>query len=251
MRVANEQTKEALRLSEQRFSKAFNESPVALVITRLSDGMYINVNTTFLKMFEYNSNEIIGHKSSEVNIFDNLETQKVFFELFSKKKVNNLQMSFKSKTGRLIPTMISIEKLEINGQDHLLTTLVDVTERKKMEDELAFADKEWAITFDAIPDMIAILDKDHKIKRVNKAMADRLGVTPKQCIGLQCFECVHGAKQPPEFCPHMKTLKDGKQHIEQVYEERLGGNLVVSTTPLRDAQGKVIGSVHIARVLTK
>ncbi len=113
------------------------------------------------------------------------------------------------------------------------------------------AKEEWERTFDAVPDMIAILDDKHKIVRVNRAMAERLNVKPEQCIGLHCFECVHGTKQPPEFCPHMKTLKDGQEHVEQVYEERLGGNLLVSTTPLRDEQGNVIGSVHVARNLTK
>ena len=105
----------------------------------------------------------------------------------------------------------------------------------------------WERTFDAIPDMIAILDENHKIVQVNRAMAKQLGVKPEQCIGLQCFECVHGAKQPPECCPHVKTLNDGQEHVEEIFEERLGGNIKVSTTPLMDSTGKIIGSVHIAK----
>jgi len=49
----------------------------------------------------------------------------------------------------------------------------------------------------------------------------------------------------------MQTLKDGQEHVERVYEERLGGDLLVSTTPLKDVQGQVIGSVHVARNLTE
>jgi PAS domain S-box-containing protein len=117
--------------------------------------------------------------------------------------------------------------------------------------ELLRAKEAWERTFDAVPDMIAILDEKHRVVQVNRAMAERLGVKPEQCVGLPCFECVHGTKQPPEFCPHMQTLKDGQQHVEKVFEERLGGYLLVSTTPLKDAQGKVIGSVHVARNLTQ
>jgi len=51
-----------------------------------------------------------------------------------------------------------------------------------------------------VPDLIAILDNEHRIVRANRAMAERLGVTPAECVGLKCFECVHKTEQPPEFC---------------------------------------------------
>jgi signal transduction histidine kinase len=62
---------------------------------------------------------------------------------------------------------------------------------------------------------------------------------------------VHGLSEPPEFCPHSRTLKDGRQHIEEVHEDRLGGDFVVSTTPLHDDQGEMIGSVHVAHDITQ
>src|SRR5208282_4196990 len=68
----------------------------------------------------------------------------------------------------------------------------DVTERKRAEDAVLRAKEDWERTFDAVPDMIAILDKDYRIVRVNKAMAARLGVTPVECIGLRCYHAVHG-----------------------------------------------------------
>ena len=56
---------------------------------------------------------------------------------------------------------------------------------------------------------------------------------------------------PPEFCPHAKTLKDGKEHVAEVHEPRLGGDFLVSTTPLRNEKGTLIGSVHVARNITE
>ncbi len=252
MRAVAKQAEEARRLSEERFSKAFNQSPAAISITRLSDGRYIDVNQTFLDLLEYSHDEVISHTSPELNIFANVNAAKEFFEIFSRgNRIHNVEMTFRTKTGKLLPTLVSVEKISINNQDHIITTFVDITKRKQAEEQLSKAKDEWERTFDAVPDMIAILDEKHRIVQVNRAMAERLGVKPEQCIGLQCFECVHGAKQPPEFCPHMQTLEDGLQHIEKVFEERLGGNILVSTTPLKDAQGKVIGSVHVARNLTE
>ncbi|MCL4430404.1 MAG: PAS domain S-box protein [Chloroflexi bacterium] len=127
----------------------------------------------------------------------------------------------------------------------------DITEQKMAEQEVWRAKNDWERTFDTVPDFIAILDNNHKIVRANKAMTQQLGVTPQQAIGQSCYTCVHGTSLPPEFCPHAKTLQDGKEHMAEVHEPRLGGDFLVTTTPLRDEKGTMIGSVHVARNITE
>jgi PAS domain S-box-containing protein len=127
----------------------------------------------------------------------------------------------------------------------------DITERKKAEEALRRAKEEWEQTFNTVPDLMSILDNQHRIVRVNKAMADRLGLTPEQCIGLKCHEAVHGLSEPTAFCPHALTCQDGQQHVAEVHETRLGGDFLVSTTPLCNPQGKLIGAVHVARDITR
>ena len=126
----------------------------------------------------------------------------------------------------------------------------DITERKIVEAENIRAREEWEGTFNTVPDLIAILDKKHRIIRVNKAMADQLGTTTEKCIGLLCHEAVHGTAVPPEFCPHAKTCADGKQHIAEVHEPGLGGTFIVSTTPLFTPDGNLLGTVHVAHDIT-
>ena len=82
-------------------------------------------------------------------------------------------------------------------------------------------------------------------------MADRLGLKPEECIGLPCYKAVHGLSAPPSFCPHSRTVADGKEHIEEVHEDSLGGDFLVSTTPLFDGHGRVTGSVHVAHDITE
>ncbi len=127
----------------------------------------------------------------------------------------------------------------------------DITERKKMEETIQQAARDWEETFDSVPDLIAILDNQHRIVRANQAMAQQLRLTPAQCIGLPCYESVHGTCQPPDFCPHAKTLRDGQEHTEELHEDRLGGDFLVSTTPVKDERGQMIGSVHVARNITE
>jgi PAS domain S-box-containing protein len=107
------------------------------------------------------------------------------------------------------------------------------------------------MTFNAVPDAGAIIDRNHQIVQVNKAMAERLGVTPEQCTGLTCHTVVHGLEAPPPFCPHSRLLKDGSEHREEVYEHHLGGAFIVSVSPLLDEAGQLRGSVHVAHDITE
>ncbi len=112
------------------------------------------------------------------------------------------------------------------------------------------AEEDWEQTFDTVPDLLALLDDQHRIVRVNRAMAQRLGLAPDQCIGVKCHAAVHGTEAPPDFCPHAQTCRDGKEHVAEVHEPRLGGDFLVSTTPRFDAQGRLVGAIHVARDIT-
>ena len=109
---------------------------------------------------------------------------------------------------------------------------------------------EWELTFNTVPDLMMVLDTEHRILRVNKAMADRLALKPEQCIGVHCYEVAHGLLHHPVFCPHSLTCQDNKEHSAEIHEPRLGGDFLISTTPMFDG-GKLIGSIHIARDITE
>lgn len=126
-----------------------------------------------------------------------------------------------------------------------------ITDRNQVQWELDHAKYQWERTFDAIPDLIAIIDTQHRILRVNRAMAQRLGRTPEQCIGLMCYGYVHGLDAPPSYCPHEQALADGREHMVEICEKRLGGYFLITCTPLFDEQGRVLGTVHVARDITQ
>jgi PAS domain S-box-containing protein len=139
-----------------------------------------------------------------------------------------------------------------NGQtDGVIGYFRNITEHKQIEEAIIRAKEEWERTFDTIPDLITILDDRHRIVRANKAMANRLGVDVECCAGLACHEVVHGLSESPAFCPHSLTCRDGQQHIVEVHEPQLGGYFLVSTTPIFDLVGKLVGSVHVAHDITE
>ena len=123
-------------------------------------------------------------------------------------------------------------------------------ERRQAE-QLALAKQEWERTFDAMPDLVAIIDQDCRILQVNRAMAERLGKSPEECVGQLCYRRVHNLEGPPDYCPHKQTLADGGEHTAEVYEKRIGRHYTISSTPLHDRHGRPIGIVEVAHDITE
>lgn len=113
------------------------------------------------------------------------------------------------------------------------------------------AKAEWERTLDAIPDLIFILDRHHRIRRANRAAAERLALPFKELLGRPCYEVMHGLSQPHAWCPHVLTLQDGSGHQAEVREDKAGGWFLVTTTPLLGPGGRLEGSVHVARDITE
>lgn len=127
---------------------------------------------------------------------------------------------------------------------------IESRQRKHSGTRVIDAKDAWEEAFDAVPDLIMILDDEHRIVRANKPMAEKLGCTPEELVGLTCYKTVHGCEEPPDFCPHAHLLGDGLEHVAEVPGDRLGGHFLVSVSPLRTPDGKMIGSVHVARDIT-
>ncbi|MDO8567922.1 MAG: MASE3 domain-containing protein, partial [Dehalococcoidales bacterium] len=127
----------------------------------------------------------------------------------------------------------------------------EIAERKQAEEALARAAREWQATFDSISDLVSIQDTNFRLVKVNRAFARALGSTPEELSGKICYEVMHHTDEPVTSCPHCETLETGKPATREFFEPHLGAYLEVSTSPLRDDKGNVIGSAHIALDITE
>lgn len=126
-----------------------------------------------------------------------------------------------------------------------------VLARRQTTDAIMRAKKDWERTFDAVPDLISIIDPNNTITRVNRAMADRCGLTPEEIVGRKCYEVVHGLTGPPSNCPYTRLMLDGQVHNEESSEERLDAVFDITVSPLNDDEGHMVASVHVMRDITE
>ena len=76
-------------------------------------------------------------------------------------------------------------------------------------------------------------------------------MTPKEIIGMTCYELIHGTNEPWPNCPHKIVLDTKEPRREEFFEPKLGKHIEVSSSPVLDENDEVTGSVHITKNITK
>lgn len=131
------QAEEAIRQSEERFSKVFQASSIAICITTLDEGRFIDANQAYWELFGYTPMEVIGRTSIELNIWkDDQDRDKQFEQLKQKKSLRGLEGKFVTASGITRDTLIFYELICIGNQDCILSMFHDITEQKKAQDDL-------------------------------------------------------------------------------------------------------------------
>lgn len=126
-----------------------------------------------------------------------------------------------------------------------------MSENKQISDiSVLLSDKEsgfWDTVFDALPDMVALIDLNNIIVKANKAMLEKLKIGDQAIIGNPCTTVLHDKGCINESCPHLVMLHDKKHHSIEMFEPKFGCFLNLTTTPLHDAEGNLVGALYIAR----
>lgn len=130
---------EALQRSEERFTRIFNASPNLMIISRLADGRFLNVNESFLKATGYTQEEVIGKSAVELKCFwtSSEELEKKLKNLIKVGSVHNIEIHYETRLGQLRTGLYSAELIEYDGENCILSVINDITDLKKIESSLS------------------------------------------------------------------------------------------------------------------
>jgi PAS domain S-box-containing protein len=137
MQKVRKQVEEALKDSEDRYSKAFKSSPYSITITSVEDGKFIEVNDAFTSIFGFTREEAISNSSIGLNIWVNIEDRKwVISTLLDGSDVSKKEFLFKKKNGEIMTGLFATKFIYINKESFIISSINDITERKQAELEL-------------------------------------------------------------------------------------------------------------------
>ena len=133
------QAEEAMRLSEEKFSKAFQTSPVWVAITTISEDRFLEVNDTFTKISGFTRKEAIGRTSLDLGFWRDPENgrERALRAFYKQGYFRNLEMQMRFKDGIEHTMLWSADPIDFEGQECFINVLTDITEHKMIQKEKA------------------------------------------------------------------------------------------------------------------
>ncbi|MCF8167735.1 MAG: PAS domain S-box protein [Rhodoferax sp.] len=175
-----ESRRAALRL-QHKFAAIFRATPDVVSITERDSGRFFEVNDAFTRISGYAAAEVIGRNAADIGLWAARdERDNLLAKLSHEKRLSNHETVFRRKNGELFPTLMSVEQLAIDGKPYLLTSARDITERKRLEDEVKAREDRFQALFNLASDGIVVLSPSGKLVATNAAFARMHGYTPEE-----------------------------------------------------------------------
>jgi PAS domain S-box-containing protein len=147
----------ALRQSEEKFSKVFYQDPNPAAISRMRDGRFTEVNESTLQLLGFEREEIVGHTSLELNIGVNPGDRQILVESI---RVNGplraKERQIRHKSGEIKTILYSADLIDLDDEPHLISLMVEITDRKKIEEALRCSEEKFAKIFHTSPNPMTI-----------------------------------------------------------------------------------------------
>jgi PAS domain S-box-containing protein len=141
----------------QKFNKLFMFNPVLMVLSTVPDGVFVDVNQTFLTTLNYEALEVIGRRAADLNLFVEQEKQIEASKLLEKNGfIRDIELKLRTKSGQLLSGLFSGEIIESNGVKYFLTVMLDITERKMATEALDYQNKFQALVSEISSDFITV-----------------------------------------------------------------------------------------------
>ena len=246
--IENKHTEEGLSESEENFRSIFENNSAAMALIEPDTTMSM-VNEEYCRLSGYTKQEVIGTSWTKQIPPQDLELMKEYNRrrlINPKDAPDKYEFTFYQKNGNIRHALMSITML---SNRKIITSFVDITERKQSEMALLETESSLNAIFNAADDSIFLLSADETCIEVNEIGAKRLGRTREQTIGCRLADVL-----PPEIEAHRRpflnrALLDGKK--VNFEDERNGRWMVNNFYPILNNDGQVVRLAIYSRDITE
>jgi diguanylate cyclase (GGDEF)-like protein/PAS domain S-box-containing protein len=236
----------ALRETQARFAKIFQSSPVPVVISRLDDGRYLEVNDAWLTWSGHDRAATIGFTAFDLGVWlEPADRAELTQQVRDGKTVRNLETRMRKRSGETADVLLSAEPIELGGEPCIVTSVMDITERKRAERQLRESERRFRDFAEAAGEYVWELDIDGRFTYVSRRVEQVTGYSPEQLLGRMPVEFMPGgeAERMREVFAEATRSRTSFRNVEHRTISRTGSQVwqLASGVPMFDADGRVVG----------
>ena len=240
---------EALRESEEKYKTLVNASITGIFIHQ--DGKYVFVNDRFAEMHDYTPEELLGKEyltlihPEERNEFAQIASAR----LKGKAVPQRYEVRRLRKDGTSIWCEMMATRIEYAGRPAVMGNIIDITERKRAEEELEQEKHEKEMILDSLVEHVVYQNLENKVLWANRAAYESVHKTREELVGQHCYEIWAGRQSTCEDCPVVKALNTGDpQAIEKTTPD--GRSWYIQGYPVRGINRDIVGVVELTLDVT-
>ena len=168
----------------------FHSGPIGVSLTRLSDGVFLDVNKAFLLLFGYERNEVIGSNPLSLNMWVNARDRaRMIDALREGGRAPDFETTFRTKTGGIREVLIAAELVDVAQELYILGHTQDITERKRAEEALGSSEERFRSLFETSSDSILLINQETgQILGANPAACKLYGYSPEEFLALKATD---------------------------------------------------------------
>jgi len=183
---------EELRLSEEKFFKAFHSSPDAILLSRLSDGELVEVNEGFSHLSGYSREEALANSSISLSLWASPQDRERYITaLVKNQRIRNLEYEFRTKSGKSLNGLCSGEIIYLGDEAYILSIVRDITEHKQAEQELRESQEDFQRYFDMGTVGMCVTSPEKGWIEVNDRLCQMLGYSRDELHKITWAELTH------------------------------------------------------------
>ena len=232
----------ALVGSEAKFAAAFSLSPIAMSLTRLDTGEFIEVNDAFVMATGFSRDETVGRTSLDINLYVTPDARATLLaDLRLIGSLVNRPAVVRVKSGELRDCLVSARILAVGDHLLLLAAIVDITEQSQVVESLRESEERFRLAFENANDGVCLVGQDGRLLRVNARMADMFGYSTAELETMTVQDLTHpdSMDASPTFIRQAVSGRSAQGVFDKRYIHRDGRDVWgrVSSSLVRDAAG--------------
>ena len=248
------QADEKLRLSEDKFAKAFHGTPDAMLISRLSDGCVVEVNEGFVRMSGSTREEVLGSSTIALDLWATPgDRERYVAALRQDGSVRGFDSVIRVKSGDIRQCLVAGALIEIEGEAHILSLVQDVTEQRRAAAAVKASEALLRGILDNLQDAYVRTDRDGRFILVSPSTARMYGYdSVEEMIGLPASSLYADQAEREAMFAELRRLGAVSDYVGRgVRKDGSTFSVSLNAQSYRDDQGNVLGSEGVVRDITE